>query len=140
MRVFCIIIIASYRSSLHCCLHLISIIQAFLDDLWNFPTKYLFLVFNIWETENLLFPYFAVSMTFRNSKSSGIFTASIFYYEKQLEHWNYTRGATRTKRAWVAWPTFHVVPPGLVWPLSVSSYPSFYVRLRLKIKPTLYFS
>ena len=32
-----------------------------LDDLWDFHTKSLFLVFNFWEAENLLFLVFNVS-------------------------------------------------------------------------------
>ena len=32
-----------------------------LDDLWDFHTKSLFLVFNLWEAENLLFLVFNVS-------------------------------------------------------------------------------
>ena len=32
-----------------------------LDDLWDFHTKFLFLVFNFWEAENLLFLVFSVS-------------------------------------------------------------------------------
>jgi len=32
-----------------------------LDDLGDFPTKSLFLVFNFWEAENLLFGVFIVS-------------------------------------------------------------------------------
>ena len=55
IHAFCIIIIASYKSSLHCYLHWSFIIYAFLDDLWDFPTNSLVLVFNIWEAENLLF-------------------------------------------------------------------------------------
>ena len=32
-----------------------------LDDLWDFLTKSLFLVFNVWEAENLIFLVFNVS-------------------------------------------------------------------------------
>ena len=55
IRAFCIIIIATYRTSFYCYLHWSFIIYALLDDLWDFPTKSLVLVFNFWEAENLLF-------------------------------------------------------------------------------------
>jgi hypothetical protein len=55
IRAFCIIIIASYRSSLHCYLYWSFVIYAFLDDFWDFHTKSPLFVFNFWEAENLLF-------------------------------------------------------------------------------------
>ena len=38
----------------------ISLFLHVLDDLWDFHTKSLFLVFNFWEVENLIFLVFSV--------------------------------------------------------------------------------
>jgi hypothetical protein len=97
-------------------------------------------IFNFWETENLLFLYFAISGTFWTSNWSGIFIALIFYHEKHLGRLKQTRGATRIKRAWVTRPTMQVAPPVLGWPLSIVSSSSFYGCLRFDRKGTPYFS
>jgi hypothetical protein len=56
IHAFCIIIFASYRTSLYCYLHQSFIIYAFLDDFQDFPTKSPPpSIFNFRETENLLF-------------------------------------------------------------------------------------
>jgi hypothetical protein len=70
--------------------------------------------------------YFAESGIFWCSNWSGIFTALLFYHEKHLEKFKKMRGATRHKRAWVAWPTNQAAPPWLIWPSCVSSSPYFY--------------
>jgi hypothetical protein len=41
------------------------------------------------------FSYFHVLGTLGNSKSLGVFTASIFLHEKQVEHKKHTRRPTR---------------------------------------------
>ena len=55
IRAFYIIIFTSYIIILECYWHCYIIFLHFLDDLWDFYTKSLFLVFNFSEAENLLF-------------------------------------------------------------------------------------
>jgi hypothetical protein len=69
IRAFCIIIVGSYRSILHCYLHWSFIIYAVLDDLWDFPTKSFLLVFNFLEAEKLLFPILIFHGPYRTKKS-----------------------------------------------------------------------
>ena len=55
IRAFCIIIIYTYMHHIGSYLPHYIIILAYLDDLRDFPTKSLSLVFNFWEAENLFF-------------------------------------------------------------------------------------
>jgi hypothetical protein len=50
------------------------------------------------------------------------------------------RGATRPKQAWVAWPTDHATPLGLIWPLSIVLSSYLYECLWFDEKGTPYFS
>jgi hypothetical protein len=135
---FCIIILACYRTDLHCHLHWSCLILAFLDDLRDFPTKsppwYL-----ISERQKISCFCILLFQTFWCSNWLGIFIALLFYHKKHLEKLNQMRGATRPKRAWVAWPTDQVTLPVLVWPSSVFSSPSFYGRLCFAEKGMPYF-
>jgi hypothetical protein len=97
------------------------------------------LIFNFWETENLLFSYFVVLGTFWTTISSGIFIVSIFCHEKQLDRWKHTGGAMRPKQAWVARPTDLATPAEPVCSSSVVSPPSSYVCLCFDRKGTPYF-
>ena len=69
-----------------------------LDDLWDFHTKSLFLVFNFWEAENLLFLVFNVSGPSGTQIGKGKIAQLVFLREngsgKKIEE----RRATRAKR------------------------------------------
>lgn len=69
-----------------------------LDDLWDFHTKSLFLAFNFWEAENLLFLVFNVSGPSGTQIGKGKIAQLVFLREngsgKKIEE----RRATRAKR------------------------------------------
>ena len=68
IRAFYIIIFIPYIILLECYLHCyIDVLHVFLDDLWDFHTKSLFLAFNIWEAEYPLF-LFLLFQEFRELK------------------------------------------------------------------------
>ena len=79
IRAFCIIIIASYKSSLQCYLHQSIIIYAFLDDFGDFPTKSLLLVFNFREAENLFFRILMFQGPYGTQKGRGFFWCQYFH-------------------------------------------------------------
>jgi len=82
IRAYCIIIICTYMHHIGSYLPHYIFILAYLDDLRDFPTKSLSLVFNFREAENLLFHVFIVSATFWTSINRRKNTWSVFHREK----------------------------------------------------------
>jgi hypothetical protein len=99
IRAFCIIIFASFRTSLYYYLHQSFIFHALLDDFRDFSIKSPPWYLTSRRLKISCFLYFDVSGTFWTSIWSGIFTVLIFNHKKQLERLQQTRGVTRPKRA-----------------------------------------
>ena len=134
IRAFCIIIIATYRTSFYCYLHWSFIIYAFLDDLWDFPTKSLVLVFNFWEAENLLFRI----LMFQGPSGPQLIRGKIprkFLWKIRSLGQRYAPGATWAPKEHRWRGPGGTAPPKPVWPSSVISAPSFYVLLCSERKP-----
>jgi hypothetical protein len=53
----------------------------FLDDLWDFPTKSLLLVFNLWEAENLHFRILMFQGSYGTQKLWDFYSVNIFARE-----------------------------------------------------------
>ena len=69
-----------------------------LDDLWDFHTKSLFLVFNFWEAENLLFLVFNVSGPSGTQIGKGKIAQLVFHRENDRGKKIEVRRGTRPKR------------------------------------------
>ena len=82
IRAFYIIIYTTFIIILGCYLHCYIIILYVLDDLGDFHTKSLFLVFNLWEAENLLFLVFIVSEVSRTQLIKGKILRQFFFERK----------------------------------------------------------
>ena len=116
------------------------IILAYLDDLRDFPTKSLSLVFNFREAENLLFHVFIVSVTFWTSINRRKNTWSVFHREKHCGPKKHARRGLRPPSGKPTRPARGGTWSPLLGTSSVIWSPPFYRSLRLDKKPTPYFS
>ena len=107
-----------------------------LDDFEDFHTKSLFLVFNFWEAENLLFLVFNVSGATGPQIIKGKNNASVFHWEKGRGKKTEERRATRAKWGWPTRPMYLAAWDPPKGASGTSSPGAFYRRLRLAQKVT----
>ena len=85
IHAFYIIIFIPYIIIWECYLHCYINVLHVLDDLWDFHTKSLFLVFNIWEAEYPPFLVFMVSGVSRTQIIKGKIPRQFFFGRRAME-------------------------------------------------------
>ena len=117
---------------LHCYINVLHV----LDDLCDFHTKSLFLVFNIWEAEYPPFLVFIVSGVSRTQIIKGKIPRQFFHQEKGSGKKTEDRRATRAKLGGPTQPMYLAAWDPSNGASSTSSRGAFYQHLHLPGKGT----